>query len=193
MAIEIERKFLVPSSDWLSLPAVRIMRVKQGYLAVGDSALAQPETRVRTLSPLLAPGRLPDPTAFITVKGAGLKTRQEVEVSIEPEHAEELLGMCGPRVLLKDRHYLEISGKTWEIDVYRGALEGLVVAEVELSSETEDVDLPAWLGAEVTEDKKFKNASLASAHWDGVALVARQDAASSPEGEPRASRPRPRS
>lgn len=95
-------------------------------------------------------------------KAAGL-SRAEYEYDIPLAHAEELLARyCSRGRLAKQRYVLALpDGRAWEIDVFEGALAGLVTAEIELSREDEHVDLPAWLGREVTHDGRYSNAALA--------------------------------
>ena len=100
--------------------------------------------------------------AWLTIKGEGTLSRQETEVALEPLAAVQMLAVAGPHVIEKVRHRIDIGeGLVAEVDVYSGALEGLVVAEVELPSEDTPLPAVAWLGQEVTEDKAYKNKSLA--------------------------------
>ena len=182
MGLEIERKFLVASFDWQALTPNRVMRFRQGYLAIGGGPEDLPETRVRLSEPLDGAASA-SPVAYLTVKGQGSRTRQEIEFEIPKAQAEDLLGMCAGRTLLKDRYVIPFGGLDWEVDVYRGPLEGLVVAEVELPSEDYDLVLPNWVGREVSDDKSFKNARLAISRWTGCGLAARQEQpASKPRG-----------
>lgn len=172
MGIEIERKFLVSVSDWQNLPSASVMRLRQGYLSVGGpDAATPPETRVRISESLTEAAS--HAIAYLTIKGQGTRTRQEIEFEIPVSQAEEILGMCAGRTLLKDRYTLPISGRTWEVDVYCGPLEGLVVAEVELPSENAHLDLPSWVGQELSDDKSFKNAHLVSCRWTDHGLAPR--------------------
>lgn len=175
MGVEIERKFLVDGNDWQSLTFERVLKIRQGYLTVGSSApLAPLETRVR-ISECLSEDSAPTKTAVLTVKSQGDLIRQEVECPIPVQEAEELLSMCEERQLLKDRHVISIAGVVWEIDVYRGPLEGLVVAEVELPSDDTDIELPSWVGREISDEQAFKNASLATSYWTGRGAMPRLD------------------
>ena len=182
MGLEVERKFLVATPDWQTLSADRVMRFRQGYLAIGGGPEDLPETRVRLSEPLDGAGSPPS-AACLTIKGQGARTRQEIEFEVPLSQAEDLLGMCAGRTLLKDRYVIPFGGLDWEVDVYRGPLEGLVVAEVELPSEEYDLILPDWVGQEVSDDKSFKNARLATSRWTGCGLAARQEqAAPKPRG-----------
>jgi adenylate cyclase len=150
MATEIERKFLVTGAGWRSLVAKRIA-IRQGYL----SSNAKATVRVRTKD---------DREAVITLKGAvsGM-SRAEYEYDIPIEDARELLAMAQPHVLEKHRHLVPFGGLTWEVDEFGGRHEGLVMAEVELTHEDQHVQMPDWIGREVTDDDRYYNASLSRA------------------------------
>lgn len=147
MASEIERKFLVTGDAWRDgSPG---LRMAQGYLSL------DPDRTVRV--------RLAGENAWLTVKGRtqGI-TRAEFETSIPPADAAELLKMCLPSVIDKTRHRVDFGGHVWEVDVFHGANEGLVIAEVELTDESVLPELPPWVGAEVSSDVRYFNASLAA-------------------------------
>ena len=147
MALEIERKFLV-QDGWR--PEVPGERIAQGYLARSETAVV----RVR-----LRGGK-----GFITVKGlADGVSRLEYEYEVPWQDAEEMLRLCeGPRIE-KERHLLPAGDHkhTWEVDVFHGNNEGLVVAEIELESEAEDFPKPEWLREEVSDDVRYYNCNLA--------------------------------
>lgn len=145
--IEIERKFLV---DWGRMPhCMKPRPISQGYLS------SDPNRTVRV--------RLFDGKAFLTIKGKssddGL-SRYEWEQEIDPIEGQTLLGMC-TQVLIKTRYHMIHQGKLWEIDVFHGRNEGLVVAEIELTSETESFNLPLWVTKEVTGNPDYYNSNLA--------------------------------
>jgi CYTH domain-containing protein len=102
--------------------------------------------------------------ATLTVKSGGGRSRAEEELAIEPERFERLWPLTEGRRIEKTRYEIALEGgPTVELDVYAGALAGLVVAEVEFGSEA-DADAfagPPWLGREVTDDPRFKNQRLA--------------------------------
>ena len=150
MAIEIERKFLVTGEGWRRL-ATKSTQIRQGYL----SSNAKATVRVRSKD---------DREALITLKGAvrGM-TRAEYEYDIPISDARELLVMAEPHVIEKVRHLVPFGGLVWEVDEFAGRHEGLVIAEVELESEGQAVELPEWIGREVTEDDRYYNASLSRA------------------------------
>lgn len=146
MGLEIERKFLVADDSWRDDSPGR--RIAQGYLSM------DPDRTVRV--------RLSGEEAWLTIKGRGEGIRRaEFEYPLPPEDAALLLDMCLPSVIDKTRYRIEHAGHIWEVDVFHGANDGLVLAEVELESEDECVELPPWIGEEVSEDTRFFNASLA--------------------------------
>ena len=148
MAIEIERKFLV-NGDFMP-EVTRSYRIVQGYIC------SQEGKTVRI--------RIRDKEGFLTIKGAsdekGL-SRYEFEQKIPLADAERLMTLCEPGVIDKVRHLIP-SGKhhTWEVDVFHGENEGLILAEIELSSEDEPFDRPSWLGKEVSGDHRYYNSML---------------------------------
>ncbi len=150
MATEIERKFLVIGEGWRPLVIRRIF-IRQGYL----SSNAKATVRVRSRDDL---------EAVITLKGAvsGM-SRAEYEYEIPIEDGRELLALAEPHVLEKHRHLVPFGGLTWEVDEFGGRHDGLVMAEVELSHENQHVQLPEWIGQEVTDDDRYYNASLSRA------------------------------
>jgi len=145
---EIERKFLV-LNDSFKKDAFKQEKIVQGFLS------SVPERTVRI--------RLIGPTGFLTIKGLGNAsgtTRFEWEKEISEKEAKALLKLCEPGVIYKTRYYCKVSQHLFEIDQFESENEGLVVAEIELRSEDETFDKPAWLGKEVTGDVKYYNASL---------------------------------
>lgn len=165
MASEIERKFLVVSEQWRDMRLLGVEEITQGYMAQSSDG-TQPESRVRICSP--APNG--SPHAFLTFKSNGDLVREEVELPVDLDVAHRLLAMCHGRVIYKTRHRVVHADKAWEVDVYSGPLSGLVVAEIELSSEDEAVHLPDWVGPELTHRSKFKNSRLVGMYWDGQGL-----------------------
>lgn len=147
MAQEIERKFLVTGDGWKALARSSSL-LRQGYL----SSNAKATVRVRSWD---------DERAALTLKGrtSGM-TRAEYEYEIPMHDAREMLEMARPHVLEKRRHLVPFGGLTWEVDVFEGRHEGMVIAEVELTSEDQTVELPDWVGTEVTDDDRYYNASL---------------------------------
>lgn len=146
MAKEIERKYLVKLETWK--PQGEGIHFKQGYLN------AQKERVVRV--------RIEGAKAKLTIKGitTGV-TRSEFEYAIPVEDAAILLdNLCEQPLIDKHRHKESHNGKTWEIDVFHGDNEGLVVAEIELASEDETIVLPEWVGEEVSSDPRYFNSNL---------------------------------
>jgi adenylate cyclase len=149
-AIEIERKFLVPEPP-TDLDRHRSTAIEQGYLAIADDGT---EVRIRRR----------DGSATLTVKGAGGRSRVEEELEIDAERFERLWPLTEGRRVEKTRYEIPADdGLTIELDVYDGALAGLVVAEVEFDSEdaADAFSGPDWLGREVTQDARYKNQRLA--------------------------------
>lgn len=154
MAKEIERKFLVKPGAWT--PADEGTHFKQGYLN------AQKERVVRV--------RIEGDKAKLTIKGltSGV-TRSEFEYPIPLGDATVLLDeLCEQPIIDKHRHVERHGDHRWEIDVFHGDNDGLVVAEVELASEHDGLTLPPWAGAEVSDDPRYFNANLLKhpyKHW----------------------------
>lgn len=144
MAIEIERKFLVTDCSWKNGTGSTL---RQGYLS------RDPQRIVRV--------RLTDTAAWLTIKGVTTgTTRLEFEYPIPCPDAAEMLALCDGPLLEKTRYRVEHRGHGWDVDEFHGENDGLIVAEVELKSETEHVELPPWIGLEVTNDPRYFNSSL---------------------------------
>ncbi len=146
MATEIERKFLVEGPSWRQSNCVRL---SQGYLN-RDKHLT---VRVR----------IAGAKAFLTVKGVreGV-TRAEFEYEIPVADAEQILRLSDGPVVEKNRHVIVHDGSKWEVDEFLGENAGLVIAEIELTSEDQQFSRPAWLGREVTHDNRYYNSNLAA-------------------------------
>jgi len=145
---EIERKFLVKSADYKNA-AKKQQRITQGYLS------SVPERTVRV--------RVKGEKGFITIKGIGSASgasRYEWEKEIPVSEVNELLKICEPGVIDKTRFEVVIGTHTFEIDEFYGENEGLTLAEIELKSEDESFEKPAWLGEEVTGDARYYNSML---------------------------------
>ncbi|WP_281229117.1 CYTH domain-containing protein [Flavobacterium aquiphilum] len=148
--IEIERKFLV-TSDAFKKESFAQNRIKQGYLS------SVPERTVRV--------RIKGNKGFLTIKGISNQSgmsRFEWEKEISIDEAEKLLLLCEAGVIDKTRFEVKAGGHIIEIDEFYGKNEGLVMAEIELKSETESFEKPIWLGEEVTNDKRYYNAYLSN-------------------------------
>ncbi|VAX01049.1 Adenylate cyclase [hydrothermal vent metagenome] len=148
MPIEIERKYLLRNDDW-RLDADQGTQYEQGYIIGSDKA----SVRVR----------IQGAEAFINIKSAtlGIK-RQEFEYGIPLDEAREILSsLCEKPLVIKTRYIVNVNGDKWEIDVFDGGNKGLIVAEIELQSEDQSIELPAWCGQEVSEDPRYYNVNLA--------------------------------
>ena len=145
MAKEIERKFLVKRELWQ--PKGEGIEIAQGYLA------ADKKRAVRV--------RLAGDRAWLTVKGPtkGVE-RLEFEYEIPTDDASAMLALCEHPWIEKRRYLEQCGAHTWEIDCFSGENEGLVVAEIELSTADEIFERPLWLGEEVSDDSRYLNASL---------------------------------
>jgi adenylate cyclase len=146
--IEIERKFLVTSMDFIS-ESFKQHSIAQGYL---NSNL---ERTVRI--------RIKGEKGFITIKGAGNESglsRMEWEKEIPFEEAQSLLQLCEKGAIEKTRYEVKSGHHIIEIDVFHGDNDGLIMAEVELENENEAIEIPDWLGKEVTGDKRYYNSYL---------------------------------
>ena len=150
MPVEIERKFLVAHDGW-KRSAVKSVQIRDGLIAIYYGRKA----RVRIL----------DERSTITLKGEhkGLG-RSEFEYAIPFPDAEEMLRtMCDDRVLEKIRYYVPHAELTWEINVYDGILKGVVIAEVELDREDRVLELPDWVGKEITGDSRYSKFNMEKA------------------------------
>jgi CYTH domain-containing protein len=148
MSIEIERKFLVKNNDFQNQSFQKKI-IKQGYLN------SDKNRTVRI--------RISDKKAFITIKGksndAGT-TRFEWEKEIKLKEAENLLLLCEPAIIEKTRYLVKVDQHIFEVDEFYGDNKGLIIAEVELNSETEKFEKPNWLAKEVTGDVRYYNSSI---------------------------------
>lgn len=150
MALEIERKYLVLSEAYKS-EAVKVTFIKQGYLS------SAPERSVRI--------RIKGEKAFLTIKGISNEngtTRFEWEKEITTADAMDLFQLCEPGVIEKNRYEVSCGEYIFEIDEFLGNNQGLVMAEIELQSETDVFEKPQWLGTELTGDKRYYNSYLVS-------------------------------
>lgn len=146
--IEIERKFLITGN--FKSDAYKSERVTQGYMACNTEGRA---VRIR----------IKGDKGFITIKGAsndsGL-SRFEWEKEIPVEDAAQLMKLCDPGVIDKVRYFIKSGVHNYEVDEFHGDNEGLIIAEIELTSEDEKFEKPSWLGQEVTGDVRYYNSQL---------------------------------
>ena len=140
---EIERKFLV-RGDFKQF-AHKSEHIVQGYLS------RVPGRTVRV--------RICDNKGFLTIKGAGF-AHFEWEKEIAFGDAKSLLALCEPGIIDKTRYLVADGAHTWEVDEFHGLNSGLLLAEIELSSEDEAFEKPDWLGEEVTGDPRYSNSFL---------------------------------
>jgi CYTH domain-containing protein len=146
MPTEIERKFLVKNESWRALADGVLYR--QGYLSV------DPERTVRV--------RTAGERGYVTIKGktSGI-SRSEFEYEIPLADATQLLDtLCLQPLIEKRRHRIQHGALLWEVDDFLGVNQGLVVAEVELQDPAQSIDLPEWVGQEVSNDPRYFNANL---------------------------------
>ncbi|MFD0792184.1 CYTH domain-containing protein [Mucilaginibacter litoreus] len=147
MATEIERKFLVDKDKWKSVLKPVGEFYKQGYI------FNEKRCTVRV--------RLTSNAAFITLKGptAGI-SRSEYEYQIPMPEANEMLELFAASSIEKTRYKIEYAGHMWEVDVFDGENNGLIVAEIELQHEHEQFEKPDWAGEDVSKDLRYSNGSL---------------------------------
>ena len=145
--LEIERKFLVDAKAWEIQPKGIPAIISQSYL------LNTIEKTIRL--------RIKDKDAYVTIKGPtkGI-TRAEFEYKIPIADAQIMMDTFNLKVLTKKRFEVRMNKTLWEIDVFEGALSGLILAEVELQSEDETFEKPPWLGQEVSHLAAYYNANL---------------------------------
>lgn len=145
---EIERKFLVNSEAFKATAHAKHV-IAQGYLN------SNPERTVRI--------RIKGESGFLTIKGKGDQsgtTRFEWETEISLMEAKPLLNLCEKGVIRKIRYEVKYGRHVYEVDVFEGDNEGLIIAEIELSAANEAFEKPDWLGIEVTNDPRYYNAYL---------------------------------
>ncbi len=144
--LEIERKYLIESVDWKSEIIQSVTNIKQAYLFEDQDK----SVRIRVRSN----------QAFLTIKMGKGVTRNEFEYLIPVNDAEEMIEKAALLCLEKDRYVIHHKGCDWEIDVFKGKYQGLVLAEIELANENDEIELPSWIGEEVTNDPAYLNVNL---------------------------------
>jgi adenylate cyclase len=147
LGIEIERKFIVINDNWRADADLGFM-CKQGYFFHPNMTI-----RIRHIAD----------EGFITFKSkvAGM-TRKEYEYAIPKEEAIQLLEDCDS-IIVKTRHMIRVGDDNWVVDDFEK--DSLVLAEIELTSETDTFAIPSWVGKEVTDDSNYYNANIAWKHW----------------------------
>ena len=147
MGLEIERKFLVKGK--FEHLAIKKRRIQQAYF------LTDPKRIIRL--------RITENKGVITFKSklqGGSFSRNEWEFEIPLKDAEEMIKICLPGIIDKTRYYIPAGKHVFEVDLFHGKNEGLVIAEIELSAETEEFEKPVWLGEEVTGKPEYYNSNL---------------------------------
>lgn len=144
---EIERKFLIGGDFRPFIDSST--HIRQGYIARENGRTVRVRTR--------------DDKAYLTIKGPSDETglgRDEWEMEISMEDALCLMTLCQNGFIEKTRHIVPFGGHIFEVDEFHGDNEGLIFAEVELADAFERVELPSWIGEEVTGDRKYYNSHL---------------------------------
>lgn len=154
MKVEIERKFLLASDAWRKL-VERSEYIQDGLIAVSDER----KTRVR----------ISGDRATLTVKTRRVAgSRFEFEYDIPLADARLMLESCENSTISKHRHYVTHAGLVWEIDEYDGLLKGVVLAEVELDAIDQPLDIPDWIGHEVTSQAPYRKLNMLNARQKGL-------------------------
>jgi CYTH domain-containing protein len=149
MGLEIERKFLVDHEKWNKADKPAGIHYRQGYL------LSNERETVRV--------RISDKEGFLNLKSKiSQMSRNEYEYKIPLNDGIEILEAFTKHGTEKTRYNISVAGKTWEVDVFLGDNQGLIVAEIELESENEKFVMPDWVTREVTDDRRYTNASLST-------------------------------
>ena len=144
---EIERKYLIKREDLSFLQLIEGEKIKQAYIQNENSRTV----RVRTKGE----------KAFLTVKiGNESLSRDEFEYQIPVQDALSMMEILQLKVLSKTRYEINFENHLWEVDVFEGKLDGLIIAEIELKAEDESFITPPWVGTEVTNDSSYLNARL---------------------------------
>lgn len=145
--MEIERKYKVIREQWQKADKPDGEKIIQGYLSTDV------DKTIRV--------RIKGSQAFMTVKGETVNiSREEIEFSMPVDKATELIEKFAAGIIEKTRYSIPYKGKLWEVDNFTGDNEGLLIAEIELDSEDETVELPAWIGKEVSDDSRYYNSNL---------------------------------
>lgn len=147
MATETERKFLV-KGEFRHL-AIKEISIIQAYLSI------DPDKTIRV--------RVADNQAFLTIKNRSRInsiSRSEWEFPIPFSDANDIMRVCFPAKIIKTRYHIPTGDHTFEVDVFHGKHEGLIIAEIELNSEDESFERPEWLGEEVTGNPEYYNANM---------------------------------
>lgn len=145
--MEIERKYLIHVEKWAEVKKPKPISIKQGYISV------DPDCTVRV--------RTKGKKGYLTVKGKNVGiSREEFEYEIPIDEAEKMLSLFADKKIIKNRYEIKYKRKTWEVDEFLDALSPLILAEIELGSETEKFELPDWVAEEVSDDPSYYNSNL---------------------------------
>jgi adenylate cyclase len=147
MSFEIERKFLLRNDTWRGQVTGQLA-IRQAYLATDGKASVRVRIRDNSSATLTVKSR---PTAL---------RRMELEFPVQVLEAEAMIGLRNGAVIEKVRHLVPQDDLVWEIDVFAGENEGLIIAEIELHDENQDVALPDWIGTEITGQPQYYNSAL---------------------------------
>ena len=144
---EIERKYLIEREDLSFLQLIEGKKIKQAYIQNEEDRTV----RIRTKAD----------KAFLTIKiGKDALSRDEFEYQIPVQDALSMMEILQIKVLSKTRYEINFENHLWEVDVFEGKLDGLIIAEIELKAEDESFITPSWVGTEVTNDSSYLNARL---------------------------------
>ena len=145
--MEIERKFLVDKEKWELVSKPKPKRIVQAYL------VRLPEKTIRV--------RIKDEKGFLTIKGPTVGiSRSEFEYEIPLNEANELIEQFADKIIEKYRYEIAVGNHLWEVDEFHGKLEGLMIAEIELTSEDEAFGKPDWVTEDVSLDQQYFNSNL---------------------------------
>lgn len=145
--MEIERKFLVDKEKWELVGKPKPKRIVQAYL------VRLPEKTIRV--------RIKDEKGFLTIKGPTVGiSRSEFEYEIPLNEANELIEQFADKTIEKYRFEITVGNHLWEVDEFHGKLEGLMIAEIELTSEDEAFEKPDWVTEDVSLDQQYFNSNL---------------------------------
>lgn len=144
---EIEYKFLVDASLWETVEKPNPDEIVQGFI------FKSPEKTIRV--------RIKNQEGFLTIKGKAIGiSRDEFEYPIPYQDAKELLEKYTDKQLRKKRYVISFASKKWEVDVFEGALQGLILAELEVASEDEVFTAPPWITEDVSTNPAYFNSVL---------------------------------
>ncbi len=144
---EIERKFTVDIQKWNEIEKPEPIQIVQSYLSTN------PECTVRV--------RIKGNKGFLTIKGKTIGIiRSEFEYEIPLVDAQQMIASFSEKTLSKYRYEIKVENHLWEVDVFHGKLEGLVIAEIELKSENENFTKPDWALEDVSDNVEYYNSRL---------------------------------